>query len=123
MNENYNISVSLRHFDILTTSQLRISNLLPTGQCCNIDYFFGNNIQYYNVGECFTQCIYCGAFGWKLENKGSSNSPDFGHLCCEKNKILLPPFPCLPDGLSAFFEISSIISPKKFFLKNIRKFN
>ena len=113
MNENYDINVSLRRFDIVTISQLRNSNLLPIGQRWKIDYFVGNNIQYYNVGEYFKQCIYCGAFGWKLENRGSACSPDFGCLCCGKNKILLPTFPCLPDDLNAFFKTTSNMSPKQ----------
>ena len=60
----------------------------------------------------------------KLENRGSACSPDFGCMCCGKNKILLPPFPRLPDDLNAFFKKASIMSPKqKFFFKNIRQFN
>ena len=107
----------------MTISQLINSNLLPIAQRCNIDYFVENNIQYYNFGECCGQCFYCGAFGWKLENKGSVCNPRFGRLCCQKNRILLPPFQRLPDGLKAFFETTSIMLPKKFFLKNIRQFD
>ena len=44
MNENYDINVSLRRFDIMKISQLINSNLLPIAQRCNIDYFVGNNI-------------------------------------------------------------------------------
>ena len=63
-------------------------------------------------------------FGWKLENRGSVGTPYFGCLCCGKNKILLPPFSLLPDGINEIFEKSSIMSPKqKLFLKNIRQFN
>ena len=113
MNENYDINVSLRRFDILRTSQLRNSNLLPIGQHCNVDYFVGNNIQYYNFGECYTQIIYCGGFGWKLENKGSACSPDFGRLCCGKIRVLLPPFPRLPDDLNAFLKQLQLCYQKK----------
>ena len=69
----------------------------------------------------FIQCILCSAFGWKLENRVSVHSPDFGHLCCGKNKILLPQFPCLPNCLNSFFETTSIMSPKqKFFFQKYR---
>ena len=97
----------------MAISQLRNSNSLLIGQCFNIDYFVGNNIQYYDVGECCIQCIYCSAFDWKLENKGSVCNPHFGRLCSGKNKILLPPFPSLPDGLNEFFQTTLIMSPKQ----------
>ena len=80
-----------------------------------MDYFVGNNIQYYNVGECCTQFIYCGAFCWRLENRGFACSPDFGRLCCGKNKILLPPFSRLPDDLNAFFEKLQLCRQKNSF--------
>ena len=99
--------------------QLRNLNSLPIRKHFNIDYFVGNNIQYYNVGEFCMQCFYCGAFGWKLENKGSVYNPHFGCLCCGKNEILLPPFPFLPDGLNEIFQTTLIMSPKQ---KNFKQY-
>lgn len=88
---------------------------------CNIDNFHSEEIAQLDFEECTLQCIYCQAYGYKKENKGSSTSPHFGSLCCNKNKIHLEQFPKLPDELETLF--TSTTPEAKYFRKHLRKFN
>jgi hypothetical protein len=92
-----------------------------SGRDCDIDTFDANTVTPYHIGPQNICCVYCGALGFKSENKGTRTKPHLGKLCCNQGKIKLPFYCQLPPDLRKL--MTSDDPRSKYFRKHIRKFN
>ena len=88
---------------------------------CNIDTFTSNSVQTFDIGLMDKQCLFCNAFGFRGELKGTQSRPHFGRLCCRNNSFHVPLFPSLPQGLHDLY--FGTTAESRYFQSNIRKFN
>ena len=97
------------------------NSITPVARRCNVDCWELNSVSYYDVGASNLEFTFCGAYGYKGENKGTQNRPHFGERCCSKGCKRLQRFPDLPE---VFMNLFTQDDPQaKYFRKNIRFFN
>ncbi|XP_058784536.1 uncharacterized protein LOC131659346 [Vicia villosa] len=88
-----------------------------------LDDTANSDSQYLNMGHPICVCEFCGALMWyeeRVQKQYRPLTPKFS-MCCMQGKILIAPYPTLPQSLHDLYHKHDRRS--KFFLENIRSFN